>query len=115
AVRGPSASYHERIFKPHTERVVQLRTSKCHRQRRTRHEGKMQFTRPVVHLPGLRPIVGEMLVAEYGNRPSGFPEYLNHLFEEFITRIELLLLIVERIVPVFRNHQHAVYIQFAST
>src|SRR5688572_13561107 len=82
AVRSPSASYHQCIFEMHAERVIQLRTSKCDWQRRARHQWKTQFTRPVVHLLGLRPIVGKMLIDEYRDGASRFTEYLNHLFEE---------------------------------
>ena len=50
-----------------------------------------------------------MFVVEHRNRLAGAPERVRDLKEEFETRIELLLLVVEWVVAVLADQQNAVH------
>jgi hypothetical protein len=53
-----------------------------------------------------------MLVGEHRARPSTVFEDLDHLLEEFVARVQLLVFFVVRIVAVLADQDHAINGEF---
>ena len=70
--------------------------------------------RPVVHLLGLAPLVGEVLVRVHGHGPPALSEHIHNLAEELITRVEMLAHVVVRVVAMLAYEADAVHRKLVS-
>ena len=69
--------------------------------------------RPLHHLLGLGPAIGQVLVVEYGNRSPGLAKHRDELLHELEARVEDLAFLIARIVAVLADQEHAVDREFA--
>ncbi len=72
------------------ERQLQLRYPHRYRDRRAGHKWKLQLARLVIHLFGVFPGPGQVLIREDGNHTPAFAQHFDDLLEELVARIQLL-------------------------
>ena len=96
------------------QRKVQLGPAEGHRYRGPRHQRKSQLPGPVNHLPGLIPVVGELLVVEHRHGPARMAEDPYDLLQVAVARVELLVPDVGGVVAMLGNEQDAVHRQSVS-
>ena len=66
AVGHPASADRDSLLELAVEREVEFRATESDRDGRAGHHREVEFPRPVVHLFGLLPVVGEMFVVEDG-------------------------------------------------
>src|SRR5262249_21892763 len=71
--------------------------------------------RDVDHLSGPFPFPREVLVVEYGHRPSVVAENVGHLLENLETRVFRLPIFVLRIVTMLADNEDGVHGQFLAS
>ena len=97
-----------RLADARAQRHLERGRSPGDRQAGAGHEGELHSPRRVVHLLGVVPVPGEVLVVEHGHGAVARPEHLDDLLEELVARIARLALFVARVLAVLADQHHAV-------
>ena len=105
---------HQGMVDRFTKGVLEVRLAPHDRHRRGGPEGDLVLPGCLVHVLGICPAVGQVLVVVDGDRPAGLDDQGRDLVEEVSPWSHLLAEWRDGIVAVFADQQHGVDGQFAT-
>ena len=105
---GVAVKNGNRMLRLRAQFEIDARGPVADRNRRARHQRKLQLARDLHHALRLQPAVGKMLVAEDRDALAGRPKDIGNLEEQLIAGIKMLALLVPGIVAMLADQQYAI-------